>query len=191
MRVEIKKINNVMRNFLFARNSRLNKLVVCCSAFFFLCATFGFSQSSSETHTPVPYTKDELEGWVKQLRRTEIITLGSLPFTMLSVTLGFTLYHWLVLGQSEYEISFDSNTSSSRGLTTFSGFSYDEQIQILTISASISLAIGLADLIWSLIKNSSSEKKRLQNQGLPPNIIVTEVLVDSGGAQKTLPVQRE
>jgi hypothetical protein len=36
----------------------------------------------ADEHAPAPYEKDEFPGWVRDLRRAEIIFVGSVPFSM-------------------------------------------------------------------------------------------------------------
>ena len=55
---------------------------------FFSCLCF------AEDNTPKPYGEDEFPSWAYDIRRTEIITFGSLPFVTIGVSLvyGAALY---------------------------------------------------------------------------------------------------
>jgi len=55
-----------------------------------------FSQSTgtAASPTPEPYKKDEFPRWLQDLRRFEVITFGSLPFTIFFATTGIDSYRW-------------------------------------------------------------------------------------------------
>ena len=112
-----------------------------------------FSKISAQNTNPEPYGKDEFPSWVKDLRRTEIITFGSLPFATLGVTLGYGIIKYA--NGSSTSIANPFNKSSSQ-------YSLDEQKKILGISCAVSLALGLTDLgvnhITRFIKRKKMQK---------------------------------
>ena len=87
--------------------------------------------------------------WAKDLRRTEIITLGSLPFVTIWTTLGYSL---AVLG--EFHNPLDKSTD---------GFDDTDQMNIIKISAATCLGLGLFDLGFNLVKRTAA-KKNLQKK---------------------------
>jgi hypothetical protein len=117
----------------------------------------------SQDITPqiAPYTKDEFPQWAHDLRRTEIVTFGSLPFVTLTATLGFGIGRWANGGQFPNPLS--KNTS---------GYTQDEQLQILLISAGTSVVLGLTDLTINLIKRHTAKKNQSNTSGA---IIVTPI----------------
>ncbi len=41
---------------------------------------------------PVPYRRDEFPGWMWDIRRAEVVTVGAFPITLLFSSLGYQLY---------------------------------------------------------------------------------------------------
>lgn len=106
-----------------------------------------------EDSTEAEETKStEIPQWALYMRRTEIVTFGSLPFTTLGVTLGFGAYKYFSGATSSFPNPFDKSSS---------GYTGDDMWMILGISVSISAAIGIADLIVSIIRHNN-ETKRLE-----------------------------
>ena len=81
------------------------------SKFIFLFTFFIFVFQSnipvySQNHTPELYTEDEFPAFMYDLRRAEIITLGSMPFITLGTSLGYSF------GKYAYH-GFDANYFSN------------------------------------------------------------------------------
>ncbi len=83
--------------------------------------------------------------WIKDLRRTEIITFGSLPFVTLWTTVGYSL-----IAKGEFHSPLDKSSS---------GFDSGDQAAIIGIAAATSLGLGLIDLGITLIRRHAKEKK--------------------------------
>jgi hypothetical protein len=136
---------------------------------FVLCVIFSASCFCADpiTVTIEPYTKDECPTGARHVRRTEIITFGSLPFVTLGTTLGYSLFRYFSHDMnSAYMPNPLAKTSDEANLTQ------DEQMTVLAISAGISLFLGLTDLTINLIKQHNKDKK--QNAQAGSAIIVTE-----------------
>ncbi|MDR1785286.1 MAG: hypothetical protein LBR23_02300 [Spirochaetaceae bacterium] len=106
----------------------------------FSCAT----ATQEGTLTADPYTKDEFPQWTRDLRRTEIISLGSLPF----VTIGTTLAYSLIQGIDR------------------SALPEEDQKNVLYLSLGISLALGLTDLTINLINRYTGKNKTAVATGI-------------------------
>lgn len=107
-----------------------------------------FSETSSSSSSSASSgTWDDLNPpqWAKDVRRTEIITLGSLPFVTLWTTLGYSM---AVLG--EFHNPFDKSSD---------GFDEDDQMNIIKISAATCLGLGAFDLGFNLIKRAVVKKR--------------------------------
>ena len=104
----------------------------------------------SEDTSPKAYEEDEFPQTLKDLRRFEIITLGSLPFVTLDATLAYSTYRYAAHG---FDAAYQPDIFSS------SSFSQEEQTGIILTSIGISVGIGLTDLIVQLIKRSPKRKK--------------------------------
>ena len=103
---------------------------------------------------------------LKDLRRFEIITLGSLPFVTLDAGIVYSGIRWANNG-------FDSAYSPNPFAT--STYSTEEQIGILLTSIGISISIGLTDYIINLVKRSNKKnREKLLNQ----SIIITPLSQD-------------
>lgn len=118
---------------------------------FFLLLILFFSQIFSslycDSNTPKPYEDDEFPEALKDLRRFEIITLGSMPFVMLDVNLVYS------------GIRVANGTSSSYNPFNTSSYTEDEQIKLILTSLGISTCIGLTDFVVQKIKQSFANKK--------------------------------
>ena len=115
-------------------------LLLCTTA---LTLTFG-----QEDITPEPYTEDEFPLWQRDLRRFEVILVGSFPFTMLYSSLGYGLIRWGINGFSEGYAPALSQTAETVPLTQ------GEKIGVVLTSVGISAAIAIIDLIIIHIKRN-------------------------------------
>lgn len=126
---------------------------------------FCFAQSSSESEEPVPYDEKEIPYWVEQARRTEIITLGSLPFVTIGVSLGYSIYN---CAQHNWDGSYFANPFTKGANAT-----QQDQINILVASSLVAVGIGVTNLTINLIKHHK-EKKDSQ-QILQENVKITTI----------------
>jgi preprotein translocase subunit SecE len=117
------------------------------------------------TPVPEPYTKDSFPQWARDLRRTEIITFGSLPFVTLSVTLGFSLVRFAA---HDFDMGYFPNPLAKN--TDSAGLSTNDQMMILGMSAAISVAFGLTDLIVTRAKRSA-ERKGQRSGGITISVL--------------------
>ncbi len=110
-----------------------------------LIIPFGFLFSQEDVDTPIPYMPDEFPEWTLDLRRAEIITIGSFPLAFLVTAL-----------------VYDVSMSAASGFTAeFSSFrSQDDIRNIILISAGISVVIGLVDFIIHQVRKSKKEKEK-------------------------------
>lgn len=115
-----------------------------------------FADSSSTSTTPKAYDDDEFPQALLDLRRFEIITLGSMPFVMLDTTLAYSAY------------KYASGKSTSFNFLNSSSYDKDETKKIILTSLGISASIGLTDFIVRLVKRSNANKasRNLYNENL-------------------------
>ncbi|MCR4742061.1 MAG: hypothetical protein K5866_04215 [Treponema sp.] len=115
-----------------------------------------FADDSSTSTSPKAYDDDEFPQALLDLRRFEIITLGSMPFVMLDTTLAYSAY------------KYASGQSSSFNFLSSSEYDNDETKKIILTSLGISASIGLTDFIVRIIKRSKAKKasKNLYNENL-------------------------
>lgn len=131
----------------------------CITFIFLLVFSFSlfFAQTSSE-----PYSPNEFQPWMYQLRRSEIITLGSLPFTTLTTSLAYSFYRYAL---NDFHPDYTPNPFSP----SQASLSTDEQKQILYISLSASLLVGLIDFTISMIKQHKT-KEAIEKKETPYTI---------------------
>ena len=109
-----------------------------------------FAQNSQNSDEPVPYNTEEIPYWVEQARRTEIITLGSLPFVTIGVSLGYSIYNCAV---HDWDGSYFANPFTKGANAT-----QQDQINIIVASSIVAAGIGLTNLAINLVKHSKEKK---------------------------------
>ena len=139
------------------------------------CVSPVFAQDNN--HTPKPYDKNELPQSVKDLRRFEIITLGSLPFVTLDTSLAYSTIRY---AKNDFDSAYQPDIFSKTNYTQ------DEQLGIILTSVGISVGIGITDLVIQIIKRSS-KKKREKRQMTYDDISIVPLSEDPDASQIPLP----
>lgn len=116
---------------------------LCLLTVFFFSSYFIFAADTSASSS---YNDIDFPQWARDLRRTEIITFGSLPFVTIWTTAGYSL-----AVKGTFHNPLDKSTS---------GFTEDDQKKIIAIAAGTSLCLGLADLTINLIARSVRKSKQ-------------------------------
>ncbi len=127
-----------------------NKIII------FLVLLFSFTQISvfTQDNSEQKQKEEEKQSFdynllFKDLRRFEIISLGSMPFITLDVTLGYTIYKSCVNGfDTSYFNVFSSKNYSKKEITG-----------ILVTSACVSVGIAVTDYVINIIKRNKTQKK--------------------------------
>ncbi len=131
----------------------------------------------SSGKTAEPYKDDEFPQFMKDARRTEIITLGAMPFVTLTTTWGYSVIRYCQNDfSSDYIPNFFAKSNS---------YTEDEQKTILLTAVGISVGIGLTDLIVNLIKRDIKKKKLLKEKTGP--ILITPVDQDADAVKIEMP----
>jgi hypothetical protein len=94
-----------------------------------------------EDHTPEPYTEDEFPLWQHDLRRFEVVLIGSFPFTMLYTSLGYGLIRWGSNGFSEGYAPTLSPSAETVPLTQ------QEKLGVVLAGVGFSAVTAIIDLI--------------------------------------------
>ena len=118
-------------------------------------SVFSADSSSQSTSAESSYDDIKFPQWAKDLRRTEIITFGSLPFVTMWTTMCYSMYEY-----NEFRNPLNKSTD---------GFTTDDQKKVMTYSAAICIGLGLTDLAINLI--SRSAKKYRAKKASRPEII--------------------
>ena len=99
----------------------------------------------------VPYGEDEFPQWSKDLRRGEIISLGSIPFVGL----------WVVGGYGGYKYFSGKTDCFPNPFSPKDAFEKEEIWTMVGVTAGVSLGIGLTDFFVNLAKRKKAERERL------------------------------
>ncbi len=131
-------------------------------SFSFAPKAFSQDESDDDNTDALPYEENEFPQWAKDLRRYEIVSLGSVPFTAFTITLGYGLVEYLSGATSSFPNPFDKG----------SAFSQNEQIGILCASIGAGLLIGFVDLGINLGKRHREKKKLERIKAAEDQIVV-------------------
>jgi hypothetical protein len=130
--------------------------------------------AESVTPEPKPYEKDEFPQWLKDLRRAEIITFGSLPFVTFSASIYYDVYRYYDHDQQTgYEPWPFKKGATAIALTE------DEQKRILAISACVSVGVALVDFGFRTVRRAIRERKAEREHQLEVDPITIEPVVST------------
>lgn len=93
-------------------------------------------------NTPEEYEDDEFPQWMKDLRRGEIIAIGSFPLTFFATQL---IYGFVRYAKNDFDDAY--NPGFLIGSSSAEPYTDKEKGEIILISISASLAFALADFI--------------------------------------------
>ncbi|ULQ60062.1 hypothetical protein K7I13_01670 [Brucepastera parasyntrophica] len=123
------------------------------SVLMFFCMLAAIIPAQTST-TPEPYRDDEFSAWMKDLRRAEIISFGSLPFVTFMAGIYYDIYRYFSHDQDEAYMPWPfKDSATSIPLTE------DEQKNILFISIGISLGVALFDFTYRTIARKVRENR--------------------------------
>jgi hypothetical protein len=112
-------------------------------ALLLLACTAAQAQQKPPTaaRTPAPYTDDEFPKWARDLRRAEIIFVGSIPFTLFFTFEGYDTYRYVSNGLDPLYAPWPFRPGSAQL------YSDQEKIGLVATSLSLSLLVATADWI--------------------------------------------
>ena len=96
----------------------------------------------TEDHIPEEYEDDEFPVWTQDLRRAEIITIGSFPITFFIAQLSYGIYRYI---GNDFDIQYSPVFFMGSG--SANPYSKDEKTAIILISVGLSAAMALTDFI--------------------------------------------
>lgn len=146
---------------------------------FFILTLFPFmiyAQEIDMTDVEVePYDTVQFPPFLLEMRRSEIITLGSYPFTSMAVGVGYSFFKYFSNGMDpKYRpISFMKTSSAN--------FTDEETRGIILGAAGLSLGIGIIDFFLNQIiisKERQEKAERFGENGLDPDITIIPVYKD-------------
>ena len=114
---------------------------------FSLCSASIFGQSNQTKSTdPEPYNQNEFSQPLQDLRRFEIITLGSMPFVTMDTAIVFN------------GIKFATGKSQTFNPLATADYSPQEMKTVILTSLCISAGIGITDFVIRVIKRNIKSK---------------------------------
>ena len=113
---------------------------------------FAQQQAPAPTRTPAPYTQDEFPRWLRELRRAEVIFVGSIPFTMFFTFEGYDTYRYVTNGLDPFYAPWPFRPGSAQQYTA------QEKTGILVSAVSLSLVIAAADYVVGRIHERSAHR---------------------------------
>lgn len=144
---------------------------------------FSLSSVFSDDKSPKPYEKSEFPGFLYDLRRAEIITLGAMPFVTFNIALGYSFTNYALHNfNSSYFVNPFANSSDDNA------YSSDEQIAIIISSLCISAGIGVTDfIVHSAKRNKQQRLLKNRNKGA---IEINPILEDPDAIKIPVPIQQ-
>lgn len=98
---------------------------------------------------PEPYSEDEFEPWMLDLRRAEIIAIGAFPVAYLFAGLGYDYYYYLSQGFPVDNIPWPAGPGTSRWVVTTDKERLNQKNAAL-IGTSVAAGLILAAVDWWL-----------------------------------------
>ena len=144
---------------------------------------FAIQNCFCQTNTsPEPYSDDEFPQFMLDLRRFEIITLGSMPFITLNSSIVYNGY------------KFATGKSDTFNPLATADYSQDEMENIIITSLCISAGIGLTDYIVNLVKRSRINRRLRQqdsNISIEENPDAVKIPLPSKESSELIEIERE
>lgn len=149
------------------------KKVISVLLIFLISFSFVFSADTTTASDAEPYNKEEFPQALKDIRRFEIITLGSMPFVMLDVNM---VYSAVLKSKGEIEKFSPLKTSN---------YTTEQQKKLILTSLTVSAGVGLTDFIYQTVKRTSKEIKMKKKKN--DSVLITPIEEDPDAIKIALP----
>ena len=111
-------------------------------------SSYVFSQESKKsTDTYSPYEPSEFPLWAQDLRRFEIVFFGTVPFSFLYASAGYSIYTY---ASHSWDPAFAPALLGNRTPPLLTN---SQKVQIIGISLGLSTAAAVLDFFIGIIKN--------------------------------------
>lgn len=125
-------------------------LIVGVIVFLLPCGAGAQASTPPATLTPAePYTDQEFEPWMLELRRAEIIAIGAFPLAYLFSSLGYDYYFYLSEGFPVDNIPWPAGPGTSRWVVTQDKERLNQKNATL-IGMSVVVGLAVAGVDWWL-----------------------------------------
>jgi hypothetical protein len=111
----------------------------------------GITAQETSSSVPEPYTEEEFPLWAKDLRRFEVVLIGSLPFTFLYTSISYSLIRYAANG---FDAAF-APALQPGGETV--PMTRGEQIGTFIAGIGVAVLVAVADQIIIHIKRNRAE----------------------------------
>lgn len=161
----------------------IKKVIVLILVLLFSCSIQIFAETSA-SKTPAPYEDEEFSEWAKDIRRSEIIAFGSMPFVTTWVTVGYGMVGmWLIPDNpsndfcAKYHLNdFPNPLDKSKNIFT------EDQIKlVVSVSAIISLGLGITDYLINNSKRNKLKKEMQVKEEMKGKSTVTPLTPEEAG----------
>ena len=133
-----------------ARAQSPKRFIALLLSFLLLLSPIWSQESGEEEESdgvePVPYSPDEFPGWAHDLRRGEIIALGSFPVALILTNIGYRLGRFTVesvkRGEFAQEYAPAFTTPEQRA-----GLNDRQQLGLILTAGAVSIGVALADYL--------------------------------------------
>jgi hypothetical protein len=122
------------------------------AALLLACLAFPSAAGCAETHVPAPYEAEEFPGWLKDLRRAEVILVGSFPFTLFFTFETYDTYRFFANGMDPSFSPWPLRPGSAQVYTD------DEKKKVLVTAVSLSLLIAVTDYVIGRIHERAAHR---------------------------------
>jgi hypothetical protein len=116
------------------------------------CVAFPPGALCEETHVPAPYKDEEFPAWLRDLRRAEVILVGSFPFTLFFTFEAYDTYRYVANGSNPSFAPWPFRPGSAQVYTL------EEKMGVAATAVMLSLAVAAADYIIGRIHERAARR---------------------------------
>jgi len=116
------------------------------------CLAFPSAAACAETRVPAPYKDEEFPVWLRDLRRAEVILVGSFPFTLFFTFETYDTYRFFANGMDPSFSPWPLRPGSAQVYTD------DEKKWVALSAVSLSLLIAVTDFIIGRIHERAARR---------------------------------
>jgi len=137
------------------------KKIFFASILFFLLFTPQFEAAAQNTQVTNVFDMTDFPQWARDIRRFDIITFGSFPFSMFVVTFVTDMFRWNNANGMDFnDMRYAPWPLKSAGAVDMTAEEYGRTI---LIAAGVSVVLALTDFIIIKIRRSS-ERRRIESR---------------------------
>jgi len=137
------------------------KKIFFVSVLFFLLFTPQFEAAAQSTSASNIFDMTGFPQWARDLRRFDIITFGSFPFSMLAVTFVTDMFRWYNANGMDFnDLRYAPWPLKSAGAVDMTG---EEYRRTILLAAGFSAVLALTDFVIVKIRKSN-ERRRIESR---------------------------